>query len=145
MKEVVAGVDISHFSGKWSSGAVVVFRDFKPYKSAYRYYKIEHIENDDYLSMEYILTRFLEKYQVDVLLLDGGMGQMNVAKKVKKNLDLNIPLFALAKRFNTLYNEDGKIVTILPYSKTSMLLKAVRDESHRFANKLRKIQMEKMK
>lgn len=144
MPRIVAGVDISHFSGKWSSGAVVVFKDFKPLKSAYRYYKIEDIGNDDYRSMEHVLTRFLEKYKIDILLVDGGLGQMNVAKQVKRNLNLDFPIFALAKKFNTLYNEDGKIISFLPYSKTNMLLKSVRDESHRFANKLRKIRMEKL-
>lgn len=141
--EYIIGVDISHFSGGWTSGAVILFKNGKPHKSGYRYYNLEDIGNNDYLGIKTILQRYLEKYEVDLILIDGGLGQLNVSKKVLADLGLKIPLFALAKRYSTLFDINGREVMLGGSNAAVSLIKSVRDESHRFANKLRKILMKK--
>ncbi len=142
--QLIGGVDISHFSGKWSAGAVICFKNGKPFKSAYRYYKLEYIGNDDYQSITHILGRYLDKYKLDMVLIDGGIGQLGAAKKVIDKMTDKPFLFSLSKRPDTLYNKDGKAISINPKSSAMKLIRDIRDESHRFANKLRKIQMEKL-
>ncbi len=141
--QLIGGIDISHFSGKWTSGAVICFKNGKPLKSAYRYYNLDYIGNNDYGAIMHILKRYLIKYKLDMILIDGGLGQLNAAKKVIKELGVNIELFSISKRPDTLFNASGKQVAIPLRSGAMKLIREIRDESHRFANKLRKIQMEK--
>ena len=141
--QLIGGIDISHFSGKWTSGAVICFKNGKPLKSAYRYYKLDYMGNNDYGAIMHILKRYLMKYKLDMVLIDGGIGQLNAAKKVIKELGINIELFSMSKRPDTLFNASGKQIGLPLKSGAMKLIREIRDESHRFANKLRKIQMEK--
>ncbi|HAV92502.1 TPA: excinuclease ABC subunit C [candidate division WOR-3 bacterium] len=143
--ENILGLDISHVNGEWTSGAVVSFKNGKPMKSMYRYYNLEKIGNNDYLALSTILKRYLEKYQADMIIIDGGLGQLSSCMKIVKELNKEIAVFALAKRFDILYDSRGNEIMLNGRTSGAALIKAVRDESHRFANKLRKIKMEKIK
>ena len=143
--EYIIGLDISHVSGDWTSGAVVAFKDGKPLKSSYRYYNLENIGNNDYLALSTILKRYLEKHPADMILIDGGLGQLSSCMKVIKETGKTPYVFALAKRFDTLYDSNGKEIMLNGRTAGGNLIRSVRDESHRFANKLRKIKMEKIK
>ncbi len=142
--EYIIGADISHTSGKYTSGAIIMFKNGKPYKSGYRYYKLTNIENNDYKALYEIISRYVKKYRVDLILIDGGKGQLSIGKKVLKDLNMDIPVFALAKRFDILYGKNNFEISLSAKSKSIRLIKDIRDESHRFANKLRKIQMKNM-
>lgn len=139
--EFICGVDISHFSGKWTAGAVVCFKNGKPFKSLYRYYNLKEIENNDYLAIETIVERYALKHRIDLLIVDGGTGQLKAALAGLKKADINIPAFCLAKRPDTLYDIEGNVIGLNRHSAALTLIRSIRDESHRFANKLRKIKM----
>lgn len=141
--EYIGGVDISHFSGKWTAGAVVCFKNGKPFKSAYRFYKLENIGNDDYKSINHILKRYIEKYRLDMIIIDGGKGQLDAARKAVEALDYKTHLYALVKRPDTLLDSEGMAVSLNQRGGAMKLIREIRDEAHRFANKLRKIRMEK--
>jgi len=138
---LIGGVDISHFSGKWTAGAVVLFKNGKPLKSGYRYYKLDYIGNDDYRAISHILGRYIEKYPLDMVLIDGGKGQLKAAKRAIEDMDKNIAVFSLAKRPDQVYASDYSKVMIPAKSPAFKLIKEIRDEAHRFANKLRRKQM----
>ncbi|MDY6786536.1 MAG: excinuclease ABC subunit C, partial [candidate division WOR-3 bacterium] len=138
---LIGGVDISHFSGKWTAGAVVLFKNGKPLKSGYRYYKLDYIGNDDYRAISHILGRYIEKYPLDMVLIDGGKGQLKAARRAIEDMDKNIAVFSLAKRPDQVYASDYSKVMIPAKSPAFKLIKEIRDEAHRFANKLRKKQM----
>ncbi len=136
----IEGVDISNLFGKYACGAIVVFEGIKPKKSEYRKFKIKTISGqDDYGMMEEVLKRRLRriieenKPLPDLVLVDGGKGHLQVANKVYKEFNKDIPILAFAKKSDTLYFEDGKIVSIPAYSPALKLLKRIRDEAHRFA------------
>ncbi|MEO0234561.1 MAG: excinuclease ABC subunit UvrC [candidate division WOR-3 bacterium] len=144
LKEIpknIVGVDISHFSGDWNSGSVVFFEYGKPKKSFYRYYNLDEIGNDDYLSIKEIFKRYLEKYDVNLAIIDGGIGQLMIAKQVLNELNKDIDLISVAKKTNTIFFPEGKNVQLDIRSGSFYIIKKVIDEAHRFANKLRKIKM----
>jgi len=141
----IEAFDVSHFGGKQLVGSCVVFVDGKPYKAGYRRFKIKTVTGiDDYKAMEEIVRRrYDEKENLpDLILIDGGLGQLNSAIKVLKDFGLNIPALGLAKRFEQLYLPDGRIVSLPKDSLALRLLQRIRDEAHRFAisyqRKLRK-------
>ncbi len=140
----IIGVDISHLSGGWNSGAVVFFEYGKPKKSFYRYYNLDEIGNDDYLSIREIFKRYLEKYDVDLAIIDGGLGQIGIAKDVLDELNKNIELISVAKKTDTIFFPNGKRVQLDVRSPSFFLIKKIIGEAHRFANKLRKIKMKKV-
>ncbi len=136
----IEGVDISNLFGKYACGSIVVFEGITPKKSEYRKFKIKTIGGqDDYGMMEEVLKRRLRrlieenKPLPDLVLVDGGKGHLVVANKVYKEFNKDIPILAFAKKSDTLYFEDGKIVSIPAYSPALKLLKRIRDEAHRFA------------
>lgn len=139
--EYIGGVDISHFSGKWTAGAVVCFKNGKPFKSGYRFYKLEYIGNDDYRSINHILKRYIEKYRLDLIIIDGGRGQLQAAEKALAATNYRADIFALAKKPDTLIDIKGNAVSISRTGGAMKLIRDIRDEAHRYANKLRKIRM----
>uniref|UniRef100_A0A7V3ZU12 UvrABC system protein C n=1 Tax=candidate division WOR-3 bacterium TaxID=2052148 RepID=A0A7V3ZU12_UNCW3 len=150
----IEGVDISNLGGKYACGSIVVFEGINPKKSEYRKFKIKTISGqDDYGMMEEVLRRRLKrlieenKPLPDLVLVDGGKGHLSVANKVYKEFKEDIPILAFAKKSDTLYFEDGKVVSIPAYSPALKLLKRIRDEAHRFAityhKKLRKKSIKK--
>lgn len=139
---IIEGFDISHTFGKYKVGSLVVFKNGKPFKSGYRRFKIKTVEGiDDYACMyEVVLRRYRRLLSEggelpDLILIDGGIGQLNAALKALKELNLNIPTVALAKRFETLILPGNRVVQLSVNEPALKLLQHVRDESHRFALK----------
>ena len=141
--------DISHSSGEAAVASCVVFDRQGPVKSDYRKFNIEGITGgDDYAAMEQALTRRFKRLQKgegkkpDVLLIDGGKGQVAMASKVLKALALDIMIVGVAKGparkvgEETLILADSKREFELPNDASALhLIQHVRDESHRFAVK----------
>ena len=146
--------DMSHLQGTDYVGSMVVLEDGIPNPSAYRRFKIKDVHgNDDYAAMEEVLTRRLESflkeegtpveersskfaYPPQLLLVDGGRGQLGVAIRVVEELGLKerIPVAALAKRLEEVFLPDRDQSVLLPRTSESLyLLQRIRDESHRFA------------
>jgi excinuclease ABC subunit C len=134
--------DNSHLQGTEYVGAMVVFMDGKPKKSEYRKFKIRSVpENDDFAAMREVTrrryARMLEEKQEppDLIIIDGGKGQLSSAYEVMSELGLtNIPMFGLAKRLEELYMVSSHDPLVLPRASSSLrLLQQVRDEAHRFA------------
>jgi excinuclease ABC subunit C len=137
---LIEGVDISNTQGTNAVGSIVVFRDDKPTKQQYRLFKIRTVTgSNDFAMMEEVLARrvrgLLEKNRPlpDLVLVDGGKGQLSSAVKAYGQFDAEIPILGLAKRTDTLYYDDGREIAIPVTSPALKLLKRVRDESHRFA------------
>lgn len=147
--------DISHISGKHTVASMVVFIDGKPSKKNYRHFKIATIGDDidDFRSMEETLGRRLrhilhpteeEKAKgesliqcPDLLILDGGKGQLGRGVKVLKNLGLTerIPIVSLAKENEDIFRPGKSFPLQLDkHSSAQYLVEQLRDESHRFAN-----------
>jgi excinuclease ABC subunit C len=145
--------DMSHLQGTDYVGSMVVVEDGLPKKSEYRRFKIRSGQgNDDFRAMEEVLTRRLTAYLVDrdkpvaergkfsyppqLLLVDGGKGQLGVAVRVLEELGLDeeIPVASLAKRFEEVFVPGRADAIRIPrQSEALYLLQRVRDESHRFA------------
>jgi len=136
--------DISTIRGRESVGSMVTFVDGLPKKSDYRRFKIDRAEGkpDDPSMMKEVLERRLRAAQArkkfavlpDLIILDGGKGQLSAALKAMEELGMTIPAAALAKEHEFLYLPDRQEPVILPsHSKGLHLLQQVRDEAHRFA------------
>ena len=140
--------DISHSSGEATVASCVVFGPEGPRKSDYRIYNIEGVTaGDDYAAMRQVLHRRLSSTLEnqgkipDVLLVDGGKGQLNMAREVFAELKIdNILLLGVAKGvtrkagFETLYINDTATELNLPdHSPALHLIQQIRDEAHRFA------------
>ena len=137
----IEGFDISNISGRDAVGSCVVFVDGKPLKGEYRRFRIKSIKGiDDYRMMGEVISRRIlrilkeGKTPPDLILVDGGKGQLKVAMNVIESLGLEgYNVLAIAKRFETLYMPDGSVLQLPPDSPAIHLLKHVRDEAHRFA------------
>ncbi len=146
--------DISHTMGEETVGSCVVFDDKGPAKAMYRQYNIENGGGDDYAAMEQVLTRRYQKMKSqnqtmpDLVLIDGGKGQLNIARKVLKECQIvDVLLVGVAKGegrkpgLETLYavsgdnGEELKVITLMPTSEALHLVQQIRDEAHRFAIK----------
>ncbi|MBS1537194.1 MAG: excinuclease ABC subunit C [Bacteroidetes bacterium] len=134
--------DNSHFQGTEYVSSMVVFSDGRPKKSDYRKFKI-HVEgNDDFAAMQEVVSRrytrvLEEKTELpDLIMIDGGKGQLSAACAVLETLGLmgKIPVIGLAKRLEEIFLPNQSDAILLPKTSTSLrLLQAVRDEAHRFA------------
>jgi excinuclease ABC subunit C len=137
----IEAFDISNISGKMAVGSMVVFENGAPNKKFYRKYKIKTEGPDDYAMMREMLERRYtnlvdDKGPVpDLVLVDGGKGQLNVATDVFKTLGINnIPVIGLAKEFEHVFIPQTPSPLILPRdSEALLLLQRIRDEAHRFA------------
>ena len=144
--------DISNTSGFASVGSMVVYEKGKPKRNDYRKFKIKGVQGaDDYASMEEVLIRRFEHGMrekeegkdmggftsfPDLILKDGGKGQVNVALKVLDKLHLNIPVCGMVKddnhRTRGLYYQN-KEIAIDKNSESFKLITRIQDEAHRFA------------
>ncbi|MCD6383158.1 MAG: excinuclease ABC subunit UvrC [Thermoplasmata archaeon] len=137
----IEGVDISHFGGEEMVGSLVVFLDGRPAKSFYRRYKIKSVEGlNDPAAIKEVVKRRLKRLKEgegapDLLLVDGGKGQLTAAVDARDSLGLTKPpIIALAKREEIVFVEGKKKPLVLSRSSPALLLlMAVRDEAHRFA------------
>ena len=151
----IEAFDISNISGKMAVGSMVVFENGAPNKKYYRKYKILTEGPDDYAMMREMLERRYTNLindkgpSPDLVLVDGGKGQLNVATDVFKSLGVtNIPVIGLAKEFEHVFIPQTPSPLILPRdSEALLLLQRIRDEAHRFAvnyhKKLRSKELEK--
>ena len=138
--------DISNTNGIESVGSMVVFEDGKPKKNDYRKFKIKTVKGlDDYKSMREVLTRRFKRalegsagfaVYPDLIMMDGGRGQVNIALDVLRELNLTIPVCGMVKddNHNTrgLYYNNVEI-PIDRHSEGFKLITRVQDEAHRFA------------
>ncbi|MCR5586880.1 MAG: excinuclease ABC subunit UvrC [Lachnospiraceae bacterium] len=150
----IESYDISHTSGFQSVGSMVVFQDGLPKKNDYRKFKLMGVQgNDDYASMEEILTRRFEHGLADLeeneglvktgfsrfpdlIMMDGGKGQVNVCLKVFEKLGIDIPVCGLVKddkhRTRGIYYNNVEL-PIDTHSEGFWLITRIQDEVHRFA------------
>ena len=149
--------DMAHLQGTDYVGSMVVLTDGLPDKRQYRRFKVHIDGNDDYAAMEEVLTRRLAAYVEErdqpidergekpgrfayppqLLLVDGGKGQLAVAERVVAALGLEdeIPVAALAKRFEEVYLPGRSEPVGVPRGSDGLfMLQRIRDEAHRFAN-----------
>ena len=143
----VEAFDISNISGFESVGSMVVFQDGQPRRNDYRKFRIKSVQGpNDYASMEEVLTRrFTHGMQTDaggfdrfpdLIMMDGGRGQVNIALGVLEKLNLHIPVCGMVKddhhRTRGLYYNNIEI-PIDTHSAGFHLITRVQDEAHRFA------------
>ena len=141
---VIELFDNSNIQGAYAVAGMVCFKDGIPSKKDYRKYKIKTVEGpDDYASMREVIYR--RYYRVlmegltppDMILVDGGLGQIHVAKEVVDSLNMNIKVCGLAKddKHSTamLLDENGTPIPIHPKSELFFLLTRMQDEVHRYA------------
>ncbi|OHD09838.1 MAG: excinuclease ABC subunit C [Spirochaetes bacterium GWD1_27_9] len=134
--------DIATLSGKFNTASMVTFTDGKPNKAEYRQFNIEGQGHpDDYLMMEEVIARRYQKLKneklpfPDLIVVDGGKGQVSSALNSLSVLDIDIPLIGLAKKFEHIFLPHKKSPLILPKESLALkLLQAIRDEAHRFSN-----------
>ena len=133
--------DISNISGYHSVASMVVFIDGKPKRNAYRKFRLRTVEGpDDYASMKEVLSRRFTNETLgdfpDVLMMDGGKGQVHIAEAVLNSLGLEIPVCGMVKddnhRTRGLYYKD-KEVEFKEGSEAIRMITALQDETHRFA------------
>jgi len=150
--------DMAHLHGTDYVGSMVVLEDGLPIKREYRKFSVRNVAgNDDYAAMREVLTRRLTAYVVErdkpasergekpgrfayppqLLLVDGGKGQLNVAVQVLRELGLEdeIDVASIAKRFEEVYVPDHSEPIRIPRGSEALyMLQVIRDEAHRFAN-----------
>ena len=143
----VESYDISNTNGVDTVGAMVVFRDLKPVRKDYRRFKIRTVEGpDDYGSLQEMLMRRFRRalendksFNIlpDLILMDGGRGQVTAAEKVLRALKLNIPVLGMAKddshRTRALVNGEGQEVLLKDYPLLFKYCGTIQEEVHRFA------------
>ncbi|MFX1392010.1 MAG: excinuclease ABC subunit UvrC [Promethearchaeota archaeon] len=149
---IIEGFDISNIEGKDATGSLVYFLEGRPYNKNYRHFKIRSKSTPDDVAMmkEVIKRRYIKVLErgwelPDLILVDGGKGQLNAAISVLEGLGIqNIPIIGLAKKFEEIYKSGEKKPIILDINSPLLkLLQRVRDEAHRFAVKLHKKQRKK--
>jgi excinuclease ABC subunit C len=155
LPERIECYDISNISGKHAVGSMVVFQDGEPDKSSYRRFRIKTVsESDDYAMMYEVLARRFARGEnlPDLVVVDGGKGQLNVALSVLRDLKIKIDVIGLAKEERVIFSSKGiskkkaaksEDRVYLPRRKDAIYLSAwpqalrmlqqVRDEAHRFA------------
>lgn len=139
LPKVIEGYDISNISGKLSVGSKVSFKDGKPNKKKYKHFKINTPGPNDFAMMKELLTRRLKMLDTDeepdLIVIDGGKGQLSSACEVLEELNLtHIPIIGLAKEFEEIYIPNSSRPIIIPKNNRALyLLQQIRDESHRFA------------
>ena len=148
----IEGFDVSHLSGKNVTASCVVFDKDGPQKKHYRTFNIKMNINDDYLAMKEVLSRRFKRLAKDgnnfpdLIVIDGGKGQLSSAKKeIEKYDDCKTKILSLVKGpdRNSKYDEvlyfcEEKILRMDLETEGKRLLQFVRDESHRFALKTSK-------
>ncbi|NOR46401.1 MAG: excinuclease ABC subunit C [Candidatus Delongbacteria bacterium] len=140
---IIECFDISHFAGKETVASMVTFKNAKPYKTGYRRFKINTVEGiDDFASMREVVERRYKRLSEekdpifpDLVMVDGGKGQLSSAVKILKGLGLSeIPIIGLAKRLEEVFVPGKSEAIFIPRTSSALiLLQRIRDEAHRFA------------
>ncbi len=135
----IEGYDISHLRGSEPVGAMVVFIDGRQSKQDYRRFNIKDApKEDDYAALQEVLLRRVSREdwpRPDLILIDGGRGQLNSAQEALKNTAFkDIPVIALAKDPDQIFVENSEMpVRLAAGNPMLQMLQRVRDEVHRFA------------
>ncbi|MBU2597217.1 MAG: UvrB/UvrC motif-containing protein, partial [Planctomycetes bacterium] len=141
---VIEGFDIAHIAGSETVGSLVRFIDGRPFKAGYRRYKIKTVKGvDDYACLKEVLLRRYyhaaagEELWPDLVLIDGGIGQLHAAEDAFKELNVKtLLLVSIAKREEIIYiagSPDKSGLKLPATNPAKKLLQYVRDEAHRFA------------
>lgn len=156
---IIESYDISHTAGEENVAGMVVFRDGKPYKQNYRTFKIKGFSGaDDYRSMAEVLDRRFAEYKKgenegfsvlpDLILLDGGKGQISAVKPVLEKYGVDVALFGMvkdSKHRTRAISSDGGDIAIKANDSVYRFVTAIQDEVHRFAiNYHKKLRSKKM-
>lgn len=134
-------IDIAHLQGGETVGSKVCFVDGRPLKNEYRRYKIRSVENDDYMAIREVVSRRYrdagqgQELYPDVILIDGGLGQLHAALEAFEDVDVKPPMvISLAKKEELIYVQAKSEPIRLGRSNPGLkLCQAIRDEAHRFA------------
>ncbi len=133
-------IDISTNQGKDTVGSLVWFEAGRPRKSEYRRFRIKGEQQNDFAAISEVVTRYLtrrieEKKQIpDLMVIDGGKGQLGAALAARDELGVDVPLVSIAKREEELFQPWAKKSIRLPKRSPSLrLVQRLRDEAHRFA------------
>lgn len=147
--EYIESYDISHTAGQDSVAGMIVFKGGKPYRKAYKRFSIKSFDgNDDYRAMNEVLTRRFSEYEKskdstegfgklpDLILLDGGVGQVHAVEPVLREFGLKIPLFGMVKdnrhRTRAISGNGGEIA-INSKRQVFTLVSEIQNEVHRFS------------
>ena len=141
LPEVIECFDISHLSGTSMVGSMVQFRNGAPDKSNYRRFRIKTVEGiDDVSSIGEVIHRRYKRLQQErrlypnLIIIDGGKGQLNRAIHELDNMGIVIPIIGIAKRFEEIYLPGKSLPLRLPQKDPALhFLQEIRDEAHRFA------------
>ena len=147
--EYIESYDISHTAGQDSVAGMIVFKGGRPYRKAYKRFSIKSFDgNDDYRAMNEVLTRRFSEYEKskdstegfgklpDLILLDGGVGQVHAVEPVLREFGLKIPLFGMVKdnRHRTrAISGDGGEIAINSKRQVFTLVSEIQNEVHRFS------------
>ncbi len=139
--EVIECFDISHISGTSTVGSMVQFRNGMPDKANYRRFKIRSYKgNDDFKGIAEIVRRRYMRLKKeygsmpDLVLIDGGKGQLSAAKKELDKLDLKVPVISIAKKEEEIFFPGSKLPLRLDRKDPALqFIQEIRDEAHRFA------------
>ena len=138
----IEGFDIAHIGGKFPVASLISFYNGNPDKKNYRYFRLKTTDGliDDFASMKEAVSRRYTRLVnenaelPDLLLIDGGIGQVNAVEEILLSLGLDIPVAGLAKRDEEIYRPGNSTPIRLPKRSDGLrLLQRVRDETHRFA------------
>ena len=138
----IEGFDIAHIGGKWPVASLISFYNGNPDKKNYRYFRLKTTEGliDDFASMKEAVSRRYTRLVneqadlPDLILIDGGIGQVNAVEEILNSIGLDIPVAGLAKRDEEIYLPGNSTPICLPKRSDALrLLQRVRDETHRFA------------
>ena len=140
----IEAFDISHLEGSDAVASLVVFVDGRPEKQSYRHFRLRSLDGkvDDYAAMREVVARRYtravndNRALPDLVLVDGGKGQVSAANRILRALELgSVPVAGLAKRNEEVFVPGRSAPVALPDGSPALrLLQAARDESHRFAN-----------
>ena len=138
---VVEGFDIAHLGGNETVASKVCFVDGRPFKSEYRRFKITSVGNDDYAAIREVVSRRYrdagagQELYPDVILIDGGLGQLHSAMEALREMDVPAPMvISLAKKEELIHVQEREAPIRLGRENFGLrLCQQVRDEAHRFA------------
>ena len=130
--------DVANIQGQYATGAMVVFTNGEKDSSSYRKFKIRKVRGqNDFAMMKEVLSRRLTHLddwgKPDLIIVDGGKGQISSAHQALQEANVTIPLVGLAKREEIIITSDFIEIKLPKNSKALQLVMRIRDEAHRFA------------
>lgn len=141
LPQVIECFDISHLSGTSMVGSMVQFRNGKPDKTNYRRFRIRTVEgiNDVSAIAEVVRRRYIRLQQEhkvlpNLIIIDGGIGQLNSAIHILDSINVKIPIISIAKHFEEIYFPgQPQSIQLDKKEKALLFIREIRDEAHRFA------------